>query len=495
MAENRPGRSRVIVVGAGPVGLMLACELRLAGTEVVVLERRPEPTTESRASTLHARTMEILDDRGLADRLGTPPGDTRGHFGGVPLDLTLPSRYPGQWKVPQTRTEQVLQERAEELGATILRGYDVRAVDEADDRVVAEARAPSGRTKWFQSRVLVACDGQDSTIRRLVRADFPGHAARRELLRADVAGIDVRPRRFERLERGMVVAARRDDGVTRVMAHEFDAVAGDRTAPPGFDEIATVWRRLTGEHIGSGKPLWVNSFDDANRQVTGYRQGRVLFAGDAAHIQMPIGGQALNLGLQDAVNLGWKLPLYTSGRAGSDLLDTYQDERHAVGRRVLANIRAQAQLLLGGPEVEPLRELVTRLISLEDVRVHLAGMISGLDVRYDVGGLGPHPLGARLPDTVLAGDPKAAEAARAQLRRGRALLVDRTGARRGGPADAARPWSDLVTVVPALPEPAEGASGGKALLVRPDGHVAWVGGPDDDPGPSLRRWLGPSPHA
>lgn len=215
----------VLVVGAGPTGLMLATELRLGGAEVVVVDQRPGPTTESRASTLHARTMEILDSRGLLDELGTPPCEPRGHFGGVPLDLTLPGPYPGQWKVAQTRTEELLQRRAADLGADLWRRHQLLSLTVEDgaagaaEGVEAETIGPYGPVR-VRARYLVGCDGEDSTVRRLVRAPFPGQDAGRELLRADVSGISVADRRFQRLRHGLAIAATRD-GVTRVMVHEF----------------------------------------------------------------------------------------------------------------------------------------------------------------------------------------------------------------------------------------------------------------------------------
>lgn len=454
--------TQVVVVGAGPVGLMLAGELRLGGADVTVLERRDAPTTESRASTLHARTMEVLDSRGLLAPLGTPPNDTRGHFGGIPLDLTLPGPYPGQWKVPQTRTEELLQEWAASLGADIRRGYELRALTTTDEYVEAEAAGPGGTVLRVRAPYLVACDGEESAVRRLTGAEFPGSDAGRTLLRADVDGIDVPDRRFERRERGLAIAARRGDGVTRVMVHAFGDAPAPRGTEPGFADVAETWRRVTGEDIAGGTPLWVNAFGDADRQLTRYRDGRLLFAGDAAHQQMPIGGQALNLGLQDAFNLGWKLALQVAGTAPQGLLDTYHDERHAVGRRVLANIRTQALLLLGGPEVEPVRALLGELIAMEDVRTSLAGMISGLDIRYDVDD-GDHPLsGLRLPPLALTTDQGRTTTADL-LRDGRGLRLDLTEAR----AEDRRSAGVL--------------AGAEHLVARPDGHVVAVRTSDGPP--------------
>ncbi|MFL6122442.1 FAD-dependent monooxygenase, partial [Actinophytocola sp.] len=466
-----PRDTQVVVVGAGPVGLMLAGELRLGGAEVVVLERLPAPSGESRASTLHARTMEILDSRGLLDRFGRLPNDVRGHFGGIPLDLTLPGPYPGQWKVPQARTEEILAGWATDLGAVVLRAHEVVGLVETADGVAVEARSPYGTVR-IRCRYVVGCDGERSTVRRLAGIPFPGHDARRELVRADVAGIDVPDRRFQRLPGGLAIAARRGDGVTRVMVHEFGSAPAEGDVD--FARLRDLWQRVTGEDIGGGEALWLNRFGDASRQAQHYRQGRVLLAGDAAHQQLPVGGQALNLGLQDAVNLGWKLALCARGGAPDRLLDTYHEERHAVGARVLGNIAAQATLLLGGPEVEPMRTVLAELIRHERVRQRLAAMISGLDVRY--GGQDDSPVGTRLPPRELATDR--GTVATAELSRtGRGLLLDPTGAA----SRVARPWADRVDSVPAgVPDTAG------AVLVRPDGYVAWAG--TDGLATALARW-------
>ncbi|MEU6406791.1 FAD-dependent oxidoreductase [Streptomyces sp. NPDC046985] len=479
--------AQVLVVGAGPVGLLLAGELARAGVDVVVLERRKTPSTESRASTLHARTMEILDARGLLPALGAPPNEPRGHFGGLPLGLNLPGAHPGQWKTPQTKTEAVLQQWALSHGADVRRGRELVAVAQTGAHVEAEALAEDGVLR-LRAAYLVACDGEDSTVRRLTGADFPGRDAGRELLRADVAGVEIPDRRFQRLERGLAVAWRNDRGVTRVMVHEFGAPARPRTADVSFEEVAAAWKRVTAEDLSGGRPLWANSFGDASRQLASYRHGRVLFAGDAAHRQMPVGGQALNLGLQDAFNLGWKLALTVHGLAPDSLLDTYHEERHAVGRRVLTNIGAQTLLLLGGPEVEPLRALMGELTALEEARAHLAGTISALDVRYPAPGP-PHPLlGARLPHTLVrsAGGERAATAA--LLRAPGGLLLDLAGTGVRTPAG----WADRVTAVAGDPEPGTLPGEPAALLVRPDGHVAWTGRDEEGLAQALERWFGPA---
>lgn len=455
----------IAVVGAGPVGLMLAGELRLGGAGVVVLEKRSRPATESRASTLHARTMEILASRRLREAFGEVPCEPRGHFGGIPLDLGLPGPFPGQWKVPQTRTEAVLGEWATGLGATVLRRWTVTGVSDAGDHVRVVADTPQG-ARTVTVAYLVACDGQDGVVRELIGAAMSGRAARRQLLRADVRGVDVPNRRFERLPRGMAVAARNPAGVTRVMVHEHGRAVA---ANPGFAEVVAAWRRVTGEDLSGGEPIWVNAFDDADHQLDRYRHGRVLFAGDAAHVQMPVGGQALNLGLQDAVNLGWKLAAVVRGDAPAALLDTYQDERHRVGRQVLANIRAQAEILLGDTAVDPVRALLAEMLGHEHNRALAAGVISGVGLRYPAGPDDHPAVGARIPGA----DPAD----------GRGVLIADGDA---GIISAAGPWRDRVGLVRAEP-PLPGVD---AVLVRPDGHVAWAGTDPATLTAALTRWFG-----
>ncbi len=482
--------TQVIVVGAGPVGLMLAAELRLGGADVIVLEKLAAPTTESRASTLHARTMEIFDQRGLLPRFAEPPNDPRGHFGGLPLDFGgLATRYPGLWKVPQAQVEEVLGEQAARLGARIKRVHEVRGLTVTDERVTAEVAAPGGYTT-VTGEYLVGCDGEDSSVRRLGGFGFPGADASLEMLRADVTGIDVRERRFERLPRGLAIASSRA-GITRVMVLEFGRRAVPSDQPPAFSEVAAAWGRVTGEDISDGTPIWINSFGNANRQAARYRTGRVLLAGDAAHQQMPTGGQALNLGLQDAANLGWKLAAEVTGRAAPGLLDTYHQERHAVGKRVLANIGAQALLLLGGGEVEAVRSVLAELLSYPEVSGHLTGMVSGLDVRYEEDSA---PLaGARMPHACLrtsSGLPSTS----GLLHAARVVLVDLSAdsERHAELAAAVSPWETQADLVAATAERGTALDGCQTVLLRPDGYVAWTGDEHANPRSALARLYRPS---
>ncbi|TMR04907.1 oxidoreductase [Actinomadura soli] len=485
--------TRVIVVGAGPVGLMLAGELRLGGAGVVVLERLPEPTGESRASQLNSRTMEVLDQRGLVEALGGTEPTGRGHFGGLALDASrLPGRYPGYWKIPQFRTEAMLEAWAAGLGADIRRGQEVRTLAAGAGGVEVTADGPGGPLRASGS-YLVGCDGADSTVRRLAGIGTRGTPASRELLRADVAGLEIPDRRFERFANGLAIAARRGDGVTRVMLHEFGRPAARRAGPPGFADVVSGWARITGEDIAAGTPIWVDAFDDASLQAARYREGRVLLAGDAAHVQLPAGGQALNLGLQDAANLGWKLAAQACGRAPAGLLDTYHDERHPVGEQVLANVRAQAHLLLGGREVEPMRAVMREMLALPECNDRLAAMVGGLDVRYGDGG---HPLdGTRMPHCELMTGSGRTSTTRL-LRPARGVLVDLSGedASTGDPESPqaiAAPWGDRVRVVLAKAASEGPLRDVDAVLLRPDGHVAWTAPGGGDLRGALNRWFAP----
>jgi len=280
--------------------------------------------------------------------------------------------------------------------------------------------------------------------------------------------------------------------VDRIIVVENDAPVPDRADVPSFTEVADAWQRITGEDIHAGRADWVGSFTDATRQVTEYRRGRVLLAGDAAHIHLPAGGQGLSAGVQDAANLGWKLAAEVAGRAPAGLLDTYHTERHPVGARLLMNTRAQGMLYVGGPELDPLRDLMTELIACDQVKRHLAGMVSGLDIRYDMGE-GNHPLlGRRLPPAALrcaSGPATTSEL----LHPARGVLLDL--ADDAALRTAAAGWHDrVITVTAGLDDPA--AAGGPlataaAVLVRPDGHVAWTGTRSDEPCAALHRWFGP----
>ncbi|MBT2402061.1 MULTISPECIES: FAD-dependent monooxygenase [unclassified Streptomyces] len=487
----------VIIVGAGPVGLMLAGELRLAGVDCIVLERSTEPTDQSRALGFTARTIETFDQRGLLPRFGGFDTIPIGHFGGVPLDYReVEGGSYGAKGVPQSLTVAVLNDWAEELGVDIRRGWELSEFEADDDGVEADVLAPDGPVR-LRAKYLVGCDGGRSTVRKKSGIGFPGHDARIEMCFAEVVGVQVRPRpNGERVPGGMVLAFQQGPDIFRVTYYEKGAVPREGDEMPSFTEVADAWERLTGENIRGGTPRWIGRFTDASRQASEYRRGRVLLAGDAAHIHLPIGGQGMSAGVQDAVNLGWKLAAEIHGHAPAGLLDSYHSERHPVGARVLINTLTQRALYISGEEMQPMRELFAELTASEDVRRHLIGMVTGLDIVYEVGP-GDHPLlGRRLPDRELIGlFDESKTTAFELLHQARGVLLDLTGD--AALRAAAAPWADRVDTVGARPHEARADDpfdGADAILVRPDGYVAWTGG-GAGAGPqglaeSLTRWFG-----
>ncbi|SFL99877.1 FAD-dependent monooxygenase [Streptomyces pini] len=479
----------VIVVGAGPAGLMLAAELRVAGVDVIVVERLARRTGESRGLGFTARTMEVFDQRGILPRFGGIETSNVGHFGGLPVDFGV---LEGAWQaaktVPQSETEKHLEEWAVSLGADIRRGHEMLSLTDDGEGVDVEVRGPEG-VHTLRAAYLVGCDGGRSAVRKAAGFDFPGTPSTMEMFLADLKGIELAPRMIgETLPGGMVMVGPLPGGITRIIVCERGTPPQRRETPPSFEEVADAWKRLTGEDISHAEPVWVSSFGDATRQVTEYRRGRVLLAGDSAHIHLPAGGQGMNTSIQDSVNLGWKLAAEIKGWAPRELLDTYHTERHAVGKRLLMNTRAQGLLFLSGPEVQPLRDVLTELIGYRDVSRHLAAMVSGLEITYDVGG-GTHPLlGRRMPHLRLDADRPTSSTE--LLHTGRGVLLDLEDNRRL--RSRAAGWADRVDTVTARPQDApEELRNTAAVLVRPDGYIAWAApGSHHDLPMALERWFG-----
>ncbi|KUJ38043.1 FAD-dependent monooxygenase [Streptomyces sp. MI02-2A] len=486
----------VIVAGAGPTGLMLAGELRLAGVDVIVLDRLRERTGESRGLGFTTRTMEVFDQRGLLHRLGDMGTSNAGHFGGLPVDFgVLDSIHQAAKTVPQSDTETMLEEWARELGADIRRDRDLIALHDHGDHIEVVVRGPGGEEGRLAAHYLVGCDGGRSTVRKAAGFDFPGTAATMEMYLADIKGVDLAPRLIgETYSGGMVMSGPLGDrGVTRIIVCEHGTPPRRRTEPPSYAEVAAAWQRITGIDISHAEHEWVSAFGDATRLATEYRRGRVLLAGDAAHIHLPAGGQGMNTGIQDAVNLGWKLASVVLGTAPEALLDTYHGERHPVGERLMMNTKAQGLLFLTGDEIQPLRDVLKELIHYEEVSRHLAGMVSGLEIRYDVGP-GRHPLlGLRMPHLELVGDRRKTSSTEL-LRAGRGMLLDLED--NAVLRDRAAGWSHRVDLVTAEPHGVPAGSplaDTSAVLVRPDGHVAWAApGSHHDLPMALERWFGPS---
>lgn len=485
-------RTDVVIVGAGPVGLMLAGELRLGGVDVVVFEQLEVSPEESRGIGFTARAAEVFQQRGLLPRFGRIEMGQDGHFGGVRIDFEmLADNHYGVRGVPQYRIERGLEAWARELGATIRRGYTVTDLRETPDGVVVVVDGPDGQIEQAAGWV-VGCDGGRSTVRRLAGIDFPGTEATRGMYLADVVGVELRPRYIgERVPGGMVMVAPLEGGVNRITIHEDHAPPPDDAGDPTFTELADTWLRLTGESIHSGSARWVSSFTDSARQASEYRRGRVLVAGDAAHIHLPAGAQGLSVGVQDAVNLGWKLAATVRGWAPGGLLDTYHQERHPVGTRVLRNTRAQGLLYLSGDEMEPLRSVLRELVTIPEAASCLAGMVSGVDIRYEVS-QAEHPLlGIRMPnwELKLASGGKSQVAELLHPARGVLITADETGE----VERLAAGWSDRIDVIGAslLSEDAAGRYPElESVLLRPDGHVIWAAPGGGELLTALGRWFG-----
>ncbi|HXE44640.1 MAG TPA: FAD-dependent monooxygenase [Conexibacter sp.] len=480
----------VAIAGGGPTGMMLAAELALAGVDAVIVERRAEPAPGSRSGGLHARTIEVLDQRGVGERFVSQGRTAQATSFATTLDLgDFPTRRPYALGLWQNRFEQILAGWAAELEVPIRRGCEVTGfTQDAGGVDVALADGSSLRAGW-----LVGCDGGRSVVRKAAGIAFPGWDPSASSL---VAEGEIRDEsevgKLRTDEKGVSGIGPLDDGHVRVVVREGDLVqAGEPTLTDLSAAMIAVW----GTDFGLHGARWISRFTDAARQAASYRAGRVLLAGDAAHIHTPAGGQGLNTGLQDAVNLGWKLAQVVDGSSPERLLDSYHVERHPVGARVLRTTMALTALMRGDARDEALRGTIAELMQLDEPRRAMAGMLSGLDIRYDLGE--GHPLlGRRMPDLdLLTGHGPLRVYDLLHEARPALLNLGAPGAVDLGPWAGRVPLLDATTdgpwelpVLGAVAAPA-------AVLIRPDGHVAWVG--DGTPaGPALvdalGTWFGPA---
>jgi 2-polyprenyl-6-methoxyphenol hydroxylase-like FAD-dependent oxidoreductase len=470
----------VVIVGAGPTGLMLAGELGLAGIETVVLERLDGPRTGSWGIGLHARTVDALRLRGLADKLDTDSAIVwpRIHFGLFWLDLTPMLDHEYTLMVPQQRTEQVLAERAVELGAEIRYGHDVVGISQDDDGVTVDVRTPDGEQR-IQCQYLIGCDGGNGVVSEL--AGFTFDTLGNDETYYGVLGDALVPPGFHDHFRagiypdGLFAAIPLPSGETRLMSVEFAGKTPGPDEPATAAELATSIQRVTGNDGPIGETSWVGRCGNPTRVAEQYRKGRVLLAGDAAHAHLPAATHGLNTGVQDALNLGWKLAGQLRGWAPAGLLDSYHAERHPVGRRACVNSLAQQALMHPIDEVGPLRELFGELLGYPEVNRYLVEMVT--TVRYPMGhpGEDQHPLAGR----PITDAPLETSVITPALHNGRAAIL--------GPIDHTADisgWADRVTV-----HTGEGIPD-ITILVRPDGVTAWAGTDHKGLTDALTFWFG-----
>jgi 2-polyprenyl-6-methoxyphenol hydroxylase-like FAD-dependent oxidoreductase len=479
----------VAIVGAGPTGLMLAGELALAGVDVAIVERR---TSQERigpaARGLHSRTIEVLDQRGIADRFLSEGRVAQvAGFAGIRLDIRdFPSRHPYGLALPQNDFERILASWVSELGVPIYRGREVAGFVQDDTGVGVEVS--DGQS--LRAIYLVACDGGSSLIRKAAGIEFPGWDPSVSSLIAEVEMTEEPQLGIRYDENGTQAAARLEDGkrVGVVVTERYSGQSGK----PTLDDLSRALTAVWGKDFGVHSPTLISRFTDMTRQAASYRKGRVLLAGDAAHVHYPVGGQGLNIGVQDAVNLGWKLAQVVKGTSPESLLDTYHAERHPVAANVLNNTMAQTALTRSEPRMDALRDTMSELLRMDEARKRIAAMMSGLDIHYDLGQ--GHPLvGRRMPDLdlVTANGPLRVFTL---LHSARPVLINQ-----GQPGSFdLTPWADRVQLIdaqyPGIWElPVLGTvSAPAAVLVRPDGYVAWAGEPTDPGLPAaLRTWFGP----
>jgi 2-polyprenyl-6-methoxyphenol hydroxylase-like FAD-dependent oxidoreductase len=500
--------AEVLIVGAGPTGLMLAGELALAGVDVAVVERRAtQELPGSRAGGLHSRTIEVLDQRGIADRfLSQGQVAQVARFAGTRLDISdFPTRHPYGLGLWQNHIERIMAGWVGELAVPIYRGREVTGFAQDDTGVdVALSDGQSLRAEY-----LVGCDGGRSLVRKAAGIAFPGWdptvsnlIAEVEMAEEPELGVHRNAfgiHSFGRLEYdirdGEVVYM--DGGPVRVMVSEQHAGS---TTEPTLRDLSEALIAVCGTDYGIRSPTWISRFTDTTRQAAAYRKGRVLLAGDAAHVHAPDGGQGLNTGVQDAVNLGWKLAQVVKGTSPESLLDTYHAERHPVAARVLRNTMASVALRRPDHRIDALRDTVSDLLGMDEPRRRFAAMMSGLDIHYDLGE-GHKLRGRRMPDLDLVTDNGPLRVF-ALLHDARPVLLNL-----GEPGDYdIAPWADRVRLIDAKYDgvwelPALGAvSAPAAVLIRPDGHVAWVGdrahlgprlGPHLGLPEALTTWFGP----
>ena len=467
-----PSRSDVIVVGAGPTGMMLAGDLAEAGVHVTVLERRTDESNVTRAFAVHARTMEELKIRGVANQLaatGTTIRELR-LFGTIGIDLArLPSEFASLLITPQFQTERVLARRLDDLGVSIVHDAEVVDLTQDADGVEVRTRAADGTETRRRASYAVGADGVHSAVRTALGLPFPGRSVVKSIMLADVR-LSTPPDdvlAVNGVGDGFALVAPFGEGWYRVFAWNRNNQVED-SAPLDLAEVREVTRRALGSDFGMHDPRWLSRFHSDERQVPAYRVGRVFLAGDAAHCHSPAGGQGMNTGMQDAANLGWKLAAAVAGWGGEALLDSYHAERHPVGRQVLRSSGLLVRLALVRPWWARIARntIASAIVRLPMVRDRVAGTISAIGLRYPAPAGADHRVGTRAPDVQLRDGRWLYQA----LRGGRFVLV-------GAPAEQL----DLPPQVDRADAAQPMLAGDRLLLVRPDGYLGWVGAAADFP--------------
>jgi 3-(3-hydroxy-phenyl)propionate hydroxylase len=479
----------VVIAGGGPAGMVLAAELALAKVDVAVVERRPDHVLAgSRAGGLHSRTIEVLDQRGVADRFLTEgQAHKAAPFGNTMLDMSdLPTRYPFSLGIFQNEIERIMAGWVAELPVRVCYGRGVSGF--AQDDTGVDVRLSDGEP--LRAQYLVGCDGGRSRVRKAAGIEFPGLDATRSNLIAEVEMSEEPEFGLRHDASGVHGLQLMEDGrtVRLVVTEQQLGPAGE----PGLRDLGEALIAVYGTDFGIHNPSWISRFTDMTRQAAAYREGRVLLAGDAAHVHYPAGGQGLQLGVQDAVNLGWKLGQVVNGTSPDSLLDSYHAERHPVAARALKHTIALGVLQRRDERMEALVDLVSELAGMDEPRKRLAAIVTGLDIHYDLGE--GHPLlGRRMPDLDLItadGPLRVFEL----LHEAKPLLLDL-----GQPGGFdITPWADRVQQIDAghtgeweLPVLGP-VSEPTAVLIRPDGYVAWVGeGTHLGLPAALATWFGP----
>ncbi|WP_330253947.1 FAD-dependent monooxygenase [Nocardia sp. NBC_00565] len=506
----------IIISGAGPNGLMLACELALAGVHPIVLEKLSEPSAEPKANGLVGQVIRFLDMRGLYHEFGGAPGAPQAvpgyAFSGIPMSFAQLRDNPMYiLMLPQPKLVRLLEKRAVELGVEIRWGHELTELVQRDGGVTVSVTGPDGDYD-IDTTFLIGADGGKSVVRKRAGIDFPGstfedkitriaHVSLPEELRTADGGVEIPgvgrlPFGHNRFERGVFVFAELEPGRPIIATTEFDTEPASADVAMTVAELRDSVRRVLGVDVpiqpphGPGPHALRRTIGQNTRQAERYRDGAVFLVGDAAHVHSAMGGPGLNLGIQDVANLGWKLAAHVNGWGPTGLLDTYQSERYPVGERVMMHSLSQLALMSPGPEITALRKLFTELLETPANAAHIAHLLAGSDLHYDLGD--PHPLAGRLvPELTVETEGRQARVTEL-LHQARPVLL--VLADDNGFADIAEPWRDRIdTVIATSPEaPAD------ALLIRPDGYVAWAGESGDDADrlrDALSRWFGAAPNS